>query len=375
MPEPLISVASFAYPRVAGTRRAELASAIREVDDAFVLSTCLRIEIAVPGDVRRLRTTLGELFGDVDDAEVSTGADALHHLYRVAAGLESPVLGEPEILTQYRAAVADGKARWDGRFIKLLEQGVATGRSARALLPFNPHESMAAVAAQVVGHVDRVTVFGAGVMGAAIVTALSRMPSPPAITVAVRSPERVTFEGVEVVGIGEADTLLASEPAVISATSAKTRLVDGDRLGEILRRRSAPLTLVDMAMPPDFEPPGGAAVTYVDIDALAGMASRRRRSHAADDHVRDAAFEIHRQVGSLGDVGPVIRHMIERADDIVERTVDRFATRLADPRDEAILRQAVHTAARTVLADPVAFVRDAEADSVDALAEAFGFDD
>lgn len=379
MTEPTISAASFAYPHVSGDVRSSLANALLTADTTgvFVLSTCLRIEVAVRGGTDELAASLSRVFGDLPAAHrgvVRTGNDAVEHLYRVAAGLESPVVGEPEILTQFRAALNATKEGLDGLFQKIFEQAIPVGRSARELLPFNPHESMAAVAAQVVGHADRVAVLGSGVMATAVAEALKLLPSPPEITVAARHPERVSLTEVKVVGFGEARSLLADFPAVVSATSAKTRLVPAPELAEIISARTHPLALVDMAMPPDFEVPAEANVSYTDIDGLARRAARQVQSEPADRFIAQAANEAYQRVATHHEVGPVIEHLMKQADVLVDQTVDRFSGRLSDPGDEDVLRQAAHTVARALLADPVSYVKRSRQSEVDVVAEAFGFD-
>ena len=375
----MICVASYAYPDVSGEVRSRLTNALLTADTTgtFVLATCLRIEVAVPGDADHLAAALSQIFGQIPEARsgvVRAGSDAVEHLFRVAAGLESPVVGEPEILTQFRAALHTTKDGLDGLFQRIFEQAIPVGKSARELLPFNPHESMASVAAQVVGHADAVAVLGSGVMATAVAEALKLLPSPPEITVAARHPERVSVSDVEIVGFDEARALLAAFPAVVSATSAKTRLVPADELSEIIAARTRPLALVDMAMPPDFQVPADAAVTYTDIDGLARRAARHVQSEAADRFVAQSAEEAYQRVATHHEVGPVIKHLMDRADLLVNQTVDRFAGRLTDPDDEHGLRQAAHTVARALLAEPVSYVKGSRQSEVDAVAEAFGFD-
>lgn len=382
-----LSSASFAYPAVPSPERARLAARIAGGAAAsgpapFILSTCLRLEVAVPGDRDDLDRLLKELFDEdagVEGVEVRHDAAAVEHLFRVSAGLDSPIVGEREIWTQFRQAVARAEERGldDGGFVKVLERAVAVGRQARELLPRSPYESMAAVAAQAVGGADRVAVFGSGIMGTAVVDALSRLPVPPAVTVAARRPETVTAPdgaAVDVRSLADAEEILAAFPAVVSATSAKTRLVPSDRLTAILRRRSSPLVLVDMAMPPDFTPEPGLPVTYVDIDELADRAGRLARSDAADELVAAAAADAFHRLSGHHAVGPVIRGLLGRADGIVDDVVERFAGRLSTPGDRDVLRQAAHTVARTLLAGPVGYVNRADRDAVDIVAEAFGVD-
>ena len=134
---PDLSGISFAYPGVAADARAAIARTLASEPSppagTFVLSTCLRAEVVVAGDRSALEPVLVGLLGSVPDvpgAVVRSGGEATVHLFRVAAGLESPVRGEVEILTQFRQAVRTAKNEGgvDGGFSKLLEAAVAAGR-------------------------------------------------------------------------------------------------------------------------------------------------------------------------------------------------------------------------------------------------------
>ncbi|MEX2133306.1 MAG: hypothetical protein WEB67_04110 [Acidimicrobiia bacterium] len=381
-----ISAASFAYPQHEGAFRARLADCLTgpaEVRKGFLLSTCLRVEIAVPGPEALLSETLRDLFGDLIDGDfqprVRFREEAVDHLYRVAAGLESPILGEQEILTQFRQSLieAEGSGSVEGVFARLLETAVATGRHARELLPGSPHNSMAAVAAQAVGTSRRVAVLGSGIMATAVVDGLALLPAPPEITVVARNPEKVAERpGIQVRSFEVAEETLRTFPAVISATSAKHRLIDDLSLAGVVAARKDPLLLIDMAMPPDFRPPEGANVTYLDIDDLARMADRRSRSEGADALVAAAARDAYRQYRDHHEIGPLISGMMDGADLLVEETVRRFSGRLRHPEDVTALRQAVHTVARKLLAGPVGYLKkeDRSAEAIDVIADAFGVD-
>ncbi|CAN5792508.1 glutamyl-tRNA reductase [soil metagenome] len=381
-----ISAASFAYPQHEGAFRARLAerlAALGEVRKGFLLSTCLRVEIAVPGPEPLLRETLHDLFGDLIAGDIQPRVrfreEAVGHLYRVAAGLESPILGEQEILTQFRQSLIEAEASGavEGVFARLLEMAVAAGRHARELLPGSPHNSMAAVAAQAVGTSSRVAVLGSGIMASAIVEGLALLPAPPEITVVARNPEKVAERpGIEVLSFEMAEETLRIFPAVISATSAKHRVIDDVTLAAVVAARKDPLLLIDMAMPPDFRPPEGASVTYLDIDRLARMADRRSRSEGADALVAAAASDAYRQYRDHHEIGPLISGMMEGADLLVEETVRRFSGRLRHPEDETALRQAVHTVVRKLLAGPVGYLKkeDRSAEAIDVIADAFGVD-
>lgn len=381
-----ISAASFAYPQHEGAFRARLADRLAGaggVRQGFLLSTCLRVEIAVPGPEALLTETLQDLFGDLIEGDVQprvrSREDAVDHLYRVAAGLESPILGEQEILTQFRQSLieAESSGQVEGVFARLLETAVATGRQARELLPGSPHNSMAAVAAQAIGTSGRVAVLGSGIMATAVVEGLTLLPAPPEITVVARNPEKVADrDGIEVCSFEMAEATLRTFPAVISATSAKHRLIDDVSLAGVVAARKESLLLIDMAMPPDFKPPEGANVTYLNIDDLARMADRRSRSEEADALVATSAADAYRQYRDHHEIGPLISGMMDSADRLIDETVRRFSGRLRNPEDETALRQAVHTVARKLLAGPVGYLKkeDRSADAIDVIADAFGVD-
>lgn len=381
-----LSVASFSYPEHDGAIRAGISRSLlrgANLDHGFVLSTCLRVEVALAEPESRLRHALTDLFGDLatkTPPRIRVGEAAARHLYRIAAGLESPILGEQEILTQFRQALieAEESGRVDGLFARLLESAVSAGRQARELIPGSPHNSMAAVAAQAVGAANRVAVLGSGIMATAVVEGLMLLPAPPLVTVVARHPEKVVErDGVEVLPFEHAPSVIEEFPAVISATSAKRRLVDDQALSRAVSARRDPLLLVDMAMPPDFKPGGGEGISYIAIDDLARMAERRPRSEEADSFVDSAAADAYRNYRDHHEVGPLIGGLMRNADEIVETAVRRFAGRLGDPADEAVVRQAAHTVARTLLAGPVSYLKTADraAGAVDVIADAFGVDD
>lgn len=370
-----ITSATFAYPRLGGRARAAVAVAIGRTPPlagVFVLSTCLRVEVAAEGDETSLRGCLVDLLPSVDhQPEIRSGVDAARYLFRVAAGLESPIVGEVEVLSQFRAALAAMKRGGgvDGRFSKLLEKAVAAGRAVRRAAP-SPYSTMADVAAGLVAGHPRVAVIGSGAMATAVCGALVALGASPTVTKLVRSPDRVT--GVDVRGMESLPEILESHPAVVSATAASTRLISGRELAAALAKRTEPLLLVDMSMPPDFGPRPGSNLAYVGIDDLAEMARGRTSGDGAADGVAAAAADAYHQYLAPHEPGPVIASIIARADAIVDETVARFAPRLSDQADREVLAQAARTVARTIIDRPVSAVRSSrDAVLVEAIATVF----
>jgi glutamyl-tRNA reductase len=381
-----ISSASFAYPALDHHRRTFLAESLggRSVPGAMVLSTCLRIELAVPGDQGQLRQVVETAFATrrpstiLEMARIRRDLDAVVHLFRVAAGLESPFVGEPEILAQFRSAVIQaGEMSGDGLFQKLLEGAVAVGRQVREeVLGDRPLGSIAAVAARMIGGASRVAVVGAGAMAQAVAAALAALPAAPEVVILARHPEKVAVTGSTAWEMERLEEVLARFPAVVSVTSAGRELVGSDRLSEILATRDEPLVVVDLAMPPDFRPVAAPGLVYYDVDRLAAMAIGQIPSEEADALITAAAGSAYHSVSQRPELGPLIGGMMSTADQVVEATVDRFAGRLATPADRAILNQAAHTVARRLLSGPVAYLKlaDRHPDAAQIAAEMFHLD-
>jgi len=191
--------------------------------------------------------------------------------------------------------------------------------------------------------------------------------------VVARTPGRILRPGVDEWTFDRAGEALLRFPVVVSATSAKQRLIADQELAALLVARTEPLTLIDMAMPPDFRPPQGKSpIRYVDIDDLASLAGRKPVDDDADEIVSKRAEEAFHRYAGHHHVGPVIERLMANADDVVHRTVARFAGRLGTDSDEAVLHQTAHTVARTLLAGPLGYLNRARsAGDIEAIVEAF----
>ena len=220
---------------------------------------------------------------------------------------------------------------------------------------------------------DRVAVLGNGAMASSVVEAMRSLPAPPAVTVVARTTRAGLIPGVEEWGLERAEEALATFPVVVSATSAKRRLLPDSQLASAVATRSAPLLLIDMAMPPDFgRPDQGAGVRYVGIDDLAALAGRRHHGDGASDLVAGRAEAAYARFSTHHKVGRVIERMVTDADEVVAGTVARFAGRLRDRDDEAVLRQVAHTVSRTLLAGPLGYLNRARSTAdVEVIAAAF----
>jgi glutamyl-tRNA reductase len=375
---------SFDYPAVAAERRAALSFPV--VEDAharlmtaghraFLLSTCLRIEIVWDGDAENISEILASLYEDESLSrlgEIRSNEAAFLHLCRVAAGLDSPLIGEPEVLGQFRRAVAACHPLPTERLGRVLEAAIGIGRSARRLLCETPRGSLAALAAKEARPAGQVAVLGGGAMARAAVEQLEGTD----VTVFTRRPGKVA--GREPVPWERMIDAFSSYPAVISTVPGITPLLGEGDFARVTARRTEPLLLIDLGMPPGFPRPQAAApVNYLGVDEIAATANGGL-SKEAEDFVAQSSNASWHRLTAPDRVGAVIAAMVQKAETVVSEEVERFAARLsAADHPEQVLRQTAHTVARRIMHSPISFVGSAERGSevVDLVAEAFGIDD
>ncbi|HSK07529.1 MAG TPA: hypothetical protein VK990_08435 [Acidimicrobiia bacterium] len=343
----------------------------------FLLSTCLRVEIVWAGGPEVAPDLLTSLYGDHsmwDLAVTRTDRDVFLHLCRIAAGLESPMIGEIEVLSQFRQAVARFTESSDrrGDLGRVLGAAVGVGRTTRRFLDPAPHGSLASVAAEAVASAPRVAILGSGVMARAAAQHLSHVE----VSVFARHPGVIA--GGSAHPWERVPHALATYPAVISTVPGGRTLFSDRAIVEALTGRSRPLLLVDLGMPPAFgRTTETDQVSYLGVDDLAASAGRLPPPEAEHALVTEAD-EAWRRITAPDRVGSIINAMVDQAERAVDEEVRRFANRLGAAEDpEAVLRQLAHTVARRVLHRPISFVGSnaGEPDAIEAVADAFGVDD
>ena len=328
------------------------------VREAALLSTCNRTEVYVVAerfhgafaDVRDFLCELGEfsieeltphLFSQHDDAAVG-------HLFKVAAGLDSAVLGESEILGQVRTAwnVARDEGAAKSTLNLLFRSALETGKRARhetAIGRGTASVSHAAVemVADVIGDIAgrRVLVIGAGQMGEGVAVALRRAGGAD-ILVANRSPERglavAERVGGESIGFDRLGDALVDADVVVAGTGAGEPVLTTSMIESVLIRRGSvrPLHIVDIAVPRDVEPsvrdlPG---VTVLDLDDLRDWADRGLASRSAEaERVRGIVLEEVENFAietTARQAAPLVASMHEAAERVRSAEIQRFATRL-----------------------------------------------
>jgi glutamyl-tRNA reductase len=380
------------------------------VDGAVILSTCNRVEVY--GDVanyhagflalKRLlvetRHVAPEELGEPLYSHWEQ--DAADHLFAVASGLDSMVLGETQIYAQVREALrrADGEDAADPALTGLFHAAVRAGRRARQETSLGAApDAFVALGADLAreslgGLEDRdVVVVGAGQMAALAVKHLRHRGVGP-VRILNRSLEhaRALAERTNA-RHGDLDALpeaLITADLVVSATGAAGIVIKRAAVADAMTARDGrPLVLLDLAGPRDVEP----ETTYVEGVRVIDIVSLRERlaehdAQTAGDIARAheiVADEVHRYVvRRRGDeLAPLIREMRRRGDDVVRGEIDRFAGRLAELTPDE--REAVEAIARGIAAkllhDPILALKERSEPGTDGvharvLAELLGID-
>lgn len=326
------------------------------VREVVVLSTCNRTEIyavaekfhGAYADIRDFLCDLGDITPDELHPHLYSEHDdaAVRHLFEVAAGLNSAVIGEAEILGQLRQAweiaQREGGARTSLNL--LFRHAIGVGKRARTetgIARGTSSVSHAAVEMAVEHHGSiegrRVTVVGAGAMGEGIAVALHGAGVGD-VRVVNRSAERGSSLAARINGValgmdhlveavGEADVVLTS-------TGSGTPIVTRELL-ELAPRNGRPLLFVDIAVPRDVAPDVAELddVTVLDLEDLSAWAERGRSQRLGEvDHVlRIVGEEVERFAleSAALQAAPLVSALRRRAEAHRAAELERFAKRLA----------------------------------------------
>ena len=325
-----------------------------ETSEAVCLSTCNRTELYLADDsadeaVRKAETALLALEAELGPAlyRLRDEAAALH-LFRVAAGLDSMVPGEGEILGQVRGAFEAGAT---GPVLdRLFREALRAGRKARSETaigesPASTSSAAAALAEQVFGDLRgrRILLIGAGKVGELAARSFRSRGAEIAF-VANRTVERASEltrrSGGTALPLDRIAEELVQADVVLSSTSAPGWILDREALERIVpARRSRPLFLIDLAVPRDLDPAiheldGCYLYDIDDLQAVVTetLAGRRREAERAEAIVA-AEAERFREWQAARDVVPAITSLRARAEEI--RAAELRRAKLSDSERRA----------------------------------------
>jgi len=382
--------------------------AAEHVDEALVVSTCNRVEVYA--DVRKFHSGVQEV---TERLSACTGVSieeltehlyvhyedrAAQHMFSVASGLDSMVVGEQQILGQLRTALQTAREHETvGRVLsKLAEQALRTGKRVHTETGIDAAgRSLVSVglelAAQTLGPMADVSavLIGAGAMSNLAGKTLMRA-GVTRIAVVNRSPERGRRLAAELNGVAvatsEAASAIADADLLVACTGAVGVVVAADLVRAAMQDRpTRPLFVLDLALPRDVDPDARKVdgVTLVDLESL------RAVLHEADlaDDVEAARRIVTEEVGDYlarqrsEQVAPTVVALRARAQQVVDAELDRLRTRLAsvDGRDWREVEATVERVVDKLLHAPTVRIKElagsAPGDSyADVVRELFALD-
>jgi glutamyl-tRNA reductase len=375
--------------------------------EAVVLSTCNRVEIYA--DVDKFHAGVAEM-SELLARHAGTALDgltphlyvhyedrAVAHLFSVACGLDSMVVGESQIVGQIRTALRLAQeAGTAGRSLnELTQQALRVGKRARTETGIDrAGRSLVTAgldeAARVLGPMAgrEVVVVGAGSMSA--LTAAVGGSRGARVTVANRTlahAERVAATvGGRAAPLADLAELLVAADVVVSCTGAVGQVLGADAVARAQEQRAGrPLLLLDLALPRDVDPAAReiAGVTVVDLETLAAVLADHE--HAADVEATRGivAEEVAAFLGwqRAVSVAPTVVALRGMADEVVRAELVRLSGRLPDldDRARAEIEQAVRRVVDKVLHAPTVRVKQLAEEPggqsyADALGKLFGLD-
>lgn len=357
----------------------------RPAEEAAIISTCNRTEIygagGEPGGA--LEWLAGHHQLALTDLRphlyTLPQAEAVRHAFRVASGLDSMVVGEPQILGQMKDAVraAEETGALGTTLHRLFQRSFQVAKEVRTNTRVGANVvSMAAAAVRLAGRIfpslaDRKVLFiGAGEMIELCATHFAAQ-HPRAIAVANRTYERGSALarrfGGEALLLRDLQTALPQYDVVVSCTAATLPIVGKGLMERVVReRRHEPMVMVDLAVPRDIEPEVGRLddVFLYTIDDLAeivrgGVEERRAAVSQAESIIEVQVGQFLHWMETRAAL-PVIRGLREQGDAVRRAELERARRLLAQGRDPAEVLEALsHGLMNKLLHGPTQALNDA----------------
>ena len=387
-------------------RQTELLQAIAQAPaEALLISTCNRVELYVvgPGDDLhdRTRAVLARAAGDdlVPYLYAHHGEAAVLHLFRVAASLDSMILGEPQILGQVKDAFEQaqrlGAAR--GELARICAAAFGSAKRVRTETELGrAATSMASAAVEMARHIfdgldgKTVLLIGAGEMaelsgkhllsaGASRVLVVNRtLERAEALAVSLGG-QAVPFDRME-------ESLVLAD-VVVCTTASPAPVITREKVARVLKpRRHRPLFLVDLAVPRDVDPDVHTldGVYAYDMDDIQKVIDENQAARAAAAGRAEVvvAEEVARYVRrrAVREQVPVLAQLRARAEQIRRSELERAIANLSaplTPAQEKVIEAMTSAIVNKMLHQPTARLRavqEGDSELADAAAELFGLD-
>lgn len=361
----------------------------QRVEACAILSTCNRVEVyAAVTDVeiglQGIKEFLSETSGLPQDEirdylYVHTLYDAVRHLFRVVAGLDSMVLGETQILGQVRQAfqIAFENGVTNTVLNSAFKQAITVGKRVRTDTFIDRHAvsiSYAAVelAKQTFGDLEgkSVLIVGAGKMSE---LTLLHMVSNGVKTVLVsnrsydHAEELAQKFGGTAIRFDEFYKQMEHADIVVSCTGAPVHVIKADLIRPLIEKRNGkPIFLIDIAVPRDIEPEVGniEGVQLFDIDDLKNvidknLEERKKEAVKAEVIIEEEIDEFFKWLGARFAV-PTIKALKDKASAIVDVELERSLCRLGPitEKQQKIITSLVNTVVNQLLHEPIVNLKE-----------------
>lgn len=361
----------------------------KSILECVLLSTCNRTEVfAVVDQLHRgkdfIVRFLEDWFGVDRDQfiyclEFKENDEALYHLFRLASGLESMVIGETQILGQVKQAffTAQKEGTTGIIFNTLFKQVITMAKRAHAQTKIGQHAvsvSYAAVELSRKIHGDlkgkKAVIIGAGKMGELTVTHL-KDHGVEEIAVVNRTLEKAEevakrFSG-QAYPMEKLAEVLREADIVVSSTGARGYVLTRNEVEEVMKKRGdKPLFMIDIAVPRDLEPSIGQLdhVFLYDIDDLNGIVEanlkeREREAQEVEAMIEDEVVQFTEWVNTLG-VVPLITALQEKALAIQQEAMRKIENKLPDLTEDErrLIRKYTKSIVNQMLHDPIVRIKE-----------------
>lgn len=349
----------FALSEEAVPQAAERARTVPGCRETFLVSTCNRIELyAACENAAALEEALGTVMAEVGGANpgvvrphlyAHTGPQAVKHLFRVAASLDSLVVGESQILGQLKAAYES--CRQGGQtgpvLHRAMERAFTVAKRVRSETGIGRSSvSVASVAAdlarQIFGDLAscNVLLVGAGKMGE-LAARHFKTHGARELLVANRNFDRARALAESLGGhprsLDELETLLSQAEVVVTSTGAPNHIITTAMVKRALKaRKYRPIFFIDIAVPRNIEPAINSMdnVYLYDVDDLSGIANenlagRKREAEAAELLVASEAERFLKDLAG-NSVAPTLQALRRKADELKAGELERAMRKLGD---------------------------------------------
>lgn len=365
-------------------------SALKDyIGEGVILSTCNRTEIyTIASDVASTNASINAFLSNHNSLEDSfllpflytfQDAEAAHHLFRVAAGLDSMILGESQILGQVRDALAfsDKAGALGDPLARLFHYAIGAGRRVREETDIGRHSlsvSYAGVqlARQALGELRglQVLLIGAGEAGQLVSKAL-RTIGVGEVIVANRTASRGKELARELMGravdFGALEEALTTCDIVVASTDSPEYIIREGMVREAMSSRDfRPILIVDLAMPRDVEQAIAQieGVRLYNIDDLHAIAevNRSQREMSASEAEIIVSEEVERFMAwwrSLEAV-PLIKALRRQAESVRRRELDKAMRRMPDlsPESRDLLERMTRSIVEKLLHSPIVALKE-----------------